>query len=236
MSAGKWTSASVGKKSHAVPLSQISSKPSFKIHVDEGIEQPTPTKNTIEMGSHKGLSVAKKVEEPLSDIPVAIFEPPDPKKMPMYCKHLVYQGTTEYSFEEIRAIKYRKRIEEKRKEEEMKQKEEELIRRQEELMQKEAEIRMKEAELEKQKAQLAKEQDDKSQRRRNCRPLVPFPILNEDSNSNTEVRSLQTSSAEASDFNRKSCNNTTEDTETLLKANIKVSSVYFDSVYLIVLI
>ena len=45
---------------------------------------------------------------------VALFEPFDPTKKPMYCKNLVYQGTTEFSFEEIRAIKWRARQKKKK--------------------------------------------------------------------------------------------------------------------------
>ena len=54
--------------------------------------------------SHK----PKKEEE----IPVALalFEPPDPTKKPMYCKHLVYQGVTEFQFEELRAARYRQKV------------------------------------------------------------------------------------------------------------------------------
>jgi len=47
------------------------------------------------------------------NIPLAIFEPFDPTKVPMYCKHLVYRDKTEYSFEEMRASKWRKKQEEK---------------------------------------------------------------------------------------------------------------------------
>ena len=46
------------------------------------------------------------------EIPVALalFEPPDPTKKPMYCKHLVYQGVTEFQFEELRAARYRQKV------------------------------------------------------------------------------------------------------------------------------
>ena len=37
-------------------------------------------------------------------IAVALFEPHDPTKKPMYAKHLVYQGVTEFSFEELRGV------------------------------------------------------------------------------------------------------------------------------------
>ena len=53
--------------------------------------------------------LAARKEPEQGPVPLAIFEAPDPTKKPMYCKHLVYQGTTEFSFEELRAIKWRKR-------------------------------------------------------------------------------------------------------------------------------
>jgi hypothetical protein len=76
---------------------------------------------------------SKKVER---EIPLALFEPPDPNQRPMYCKHLVYQGATEFSFEELRAIKVQKRMEEKAMEEkmnEMKRMAREVEERQEEM-------------------------------------------------------------------------------------------------------
>ena len=39
---------------------------------------------------------------------VQVQQPGSSKKRPMYCKHLVYQGATEFSFEEIRAGEWRK--------------------------------------------------------------------------------------------------------------------------------
>ena len=38
---GKWTQNRIGKKSQAVPLDQISSKPNFEILQDEGIVTPS---------------------------------------------------------------------------------------------------------------------------------------------------------------------------------------------------
>ena len=32
---GKWTDNSIGRRSHAVPLSKISVRPSFQVHQDE---------------------------------------------------------------------------------------------------------------------------------------------------------------------------------------------------------
>lgn len=50
-----------------------------------------------------------------SHVPLALFEPPNPNVRPMYAKHLVYQGTVEYSFEELRAARIQARKEEEQK-------------------------------------------------------------------------------------------------------------------------
>ena len=99
---GKWTQNRVGKKSHAISLDKIPSKPTFAVHQDEGLVTPSKCSATSNvLTSHK----PKKIED---DMPVALalFEPPDPTKRPMYCKHLVYQGVTEFQFEELRAARY----------------------------------------------------------------------------------------------------------------------------------
>ena len=125
MNAGKWTKSSVVKKSHGVALDKIDSAPHFSVHQDEGLEQPNgSTSHKIQPGESTVLSSRKITNEDddQQDVAVALFEPLDPTKRPMYCKHLVYQGTTEFSFEEIRGVRWRKRHEErelKRKQEEM---------------------------------------------------------------------------------------------------------------------
>ena len=125
MNAGKWTKSTVVKKSHGVALDQIDATPHFSVHQDEGLEQPAgPTAHKIQPGASTVLSSRKITNEDddQQDVAVALFEPLDPTKRPMYCKHLVYQGTTEFSFEEIRGARWRKRHEErelKRKQEEM---------------------------------------------------------------------------------------------------------------------
>merc|ERR1711997_1353911 len=56
-----------------------------------------------------GLTSHKPKKEEEIPVALALFEPPDPSKKPMYCKHLVYQGVTEFSFEEIRGARYMQR-------------------------------------------------------------------------------------------------------------------------------
>ena len=106
---GKWTQSRIGKKAHAVPLDQISTKPGFQVHQDEGLV--TPSKSSCMTPSHVLTSHKPKPQDD-DDVPIALalFEPPDPTKKPMYCKHLVYQGTTEFSFEELRGARYWQKI------------------------------------------------------------------------------------------------------------------------------
>lgn len=46
--AGRWNQARLGKKTHAVPLDQISAKTKFTIHQDENVKQPMVTPNKVD--------------------------------------------------------------------------------------------------------------------------------------------------------------------------------------------
>ncbi|KAF4525050.1 hypothetical protein B566_EDAN001964, partial [Ephemera danica] len=61
----------------------------------------TPFKGSV-------LQVHKTVEQPEWTVPLTLFEPPNPKYKPMYCKEKVYAGGIEFSLEELRAHKYMK--------------------------------------------------------------------------------------------------------------------------------
>ena len=87
--AGKWTGARIGRKAHAVPLDQISSKPAFTVHQDEGLETPLKPANCVAANVLSAQKPAKAAED--HHVALALFEPPDPSKKPMYCKHLVCQ-------------------------------------------------------------------------------------------------------------------------------------------------
>merc|ERR1712141_549916 len=54
---GKWTQNRIGKKSHAIPLDKISSKPGFDIHHDEGLVTPSKSSSMAPpshvLSSHK---------------------------------------------------------------------------------------------------------------------------------------------------------------------------------------
>ena len=108
---GKWNSASKGPKIANIPLDKIDmhAKPSFAVHKDEdGDSHSTVTPHKLMPGESRVLS-ARRLDRDTAAVhcPVALFEPPDPSKVPMYCKSKVYQGATEFSFEELRAVSWK---------------------------------------------------------------------------------------------------------------------------------
>jgi len=87
------------------------------------VQQPTTTPHKLKPGERGNVLTAKRpAKDDGPEVPLALFEPFDPTKKAMYAKQLVYQGTTELSFEELRAARYWKKVEEA----EMKQKQEDL--------------------------------------------------------------------------------------------------------------
>ena len=156
INAGKWSKSTVVKKSHGVALDQIDAAPHFAVHQDEGLQQPAgATSHKLQPGESTVLSSRKinKEEDDQQDVAIALFEPLDPTKRPMYCKHLVYQGTTEFSFEEIRGVRWRRRHEEQ----ELKRKQSEM----EEMMKKiEEEKDMMRKQLEAERLAMKQQQDE----------------------------------------------------------------------------
>eukprot|EP00090_Calanus_glacialis_P045458 TRINITY_DN8444_c0_g1_i3.p1 TRINITY_DN8444_c0_g1~~TRINITY_DN8444_c0_g1_i3.p1 ORF type:complete len:1504 (-),score=632.87 TRINITY_DN8444_c0_g1_i3:217-4728(-) len=112
MSAGQWGKAKVMKGGN-VPLSSISqhAKPAFTVYEEPNLAQPTMTPQRQQPAQQNVLSTRKEKAEDHGAVhcPVALFEPADPTKRPMYCKDKVYQGTTEFSFEEFRAIRWKEK-------------------------------------------------------------------------------------------------------------------------------
>nr|CAD7258131.1 unnamed protein product [Timema shepardi] len=95
---------------HTIPERTGHTRPSFQIHQDIDDQQWALPK-AVETGS--ALKPLKLVDD--FKCATAIFEPLDPKFRPMYCKNKVYAGGTEFSLEELRAIIYNKKYEEKKK-------------------------------------------------------------------------------------------------------------------------
>ena len=60
---------------------------------DEGIASAPPQHQS----RFRLESRVLKAKDDGPPVPLAIFEPPDPTKRPMYAKHLVYQGGTQFN-------------------------------------------------------------------------------------------------------------------------------------------
>ncbi|CAL1279057.1 unnamed protein product [Larinioides sclopetarius] len=107
----KWNKVKVKQMPSASRASQ-SAAPGFKLHCDES----SPSQNTPR-SVPKGSNILRVRKEPAAP-PLALFEPPDPMKKPMYDKEKVYGGAEEFSLEEIRAaewFKKKKELENERK-------------------------------------------------------------------------------------------------------------------------
>jgi len=227
--AGKWTGAlpSSGRAfKHAEP-----SHASFAVHEDPNVAPPA-NKTALKMDA-KALSVKKAADD--NDVPLAIFEPPDPTKRPMYCKHLVYQGATEFSFEELRAIKFRKRQEERKieaKRLEMKRMTEEIEAKQDAIRRDQETLARQRDEFQRMQEQMMREQEEKmkemqrmameKQQEEFRRMQAEFAKITQQQQQqklhlqqHQRGRSFNNSSADASD--RKS--SLLEDTATLLRAD-----------------
>ncbi|XP_022091010.1 uncharacterized protein LOC110979487 isoform X2 [Acanthaster planci] len=120
--AGPWAGQKVRQHRTAtggIGVSQLATfaQPSFKVHVDETGPEITTPQRMPEMGSQ--VLSARKPEKPTNLLQNIAQQPvTDDKTKAMYCKHLIYNGANEMSFEELRAIKYNARREAKKLEEE----------------------------------------------------------------------------------------------------------------------
>ena len=149
MAAGTWTKARIVKKSQNVPIESISqhSKPAFTVYEEPNLVQPSKTPQRKMMAAETKVLAVSKAEKK-HDCPIALFEPPDPSKRVMYCKDRVYQGTTEFSFEELRALRVMEKV---RQQEEM----EKLDQRKVELLEMENRLREKQEAMDRQMEQMA---------------------------------------------------------------------------------
>jgi hypothetical protein len=168
--AAKWSQAKSGPKQANIPLDKIGQyapKAAFTVHEDAG---PPPTMSCVTphklapgtsnvLTAHKA---ARQEEEVLC--PVALFEPPDPTKRPMYCKEKIYQGASEVSFEELRAMKWRARHRERIEREQAAEREraerERLAEEKEELERRRLEILERERQLREQQEAMARQMEE----------------------------------------------------------------------------
>lgn len=98
----KWTDSKLSQKN-----TLVKQKRTFEVHVDEESTKIT-TKKTFVRGN-----ILSNINKSNWIVPLALFEPPDPMKISMYCKSKVYAGSEEFSFEEIEAARRKKLYEEK---------------------------------------------------------------------------------------------------------------------------
>ncbi|XP_071550676.1 mitotic checkpoint serine/threonine-protein kinase BUB1-like [Panulirus ornatus] len=107
-------------------------KPTFSVYEDENVSQPLAVPATLPQISNV-LSKHKENED--WHVPMFLVEPFDPKVQAQYCKHKVYCGTEEFSFEELRAAQYfRKEKEEQQRNDELK-KMRDIMKKQEQMIQ-----------------------------------------------------------------------------------------------------
>jgi len=150
MPAGQWGKAKVVKGGN-VPLNSISqhAKPAFTVYEEPNLAQPSMTPQRQQPGQGNVLSTRKEKAEDHGAVhcPVALFEPADPTKRPMYCKDKVYQGTTEFSFEEFRAIRWKEK-------QRVREEAESIDRRKAELVEMETKLREQQEAMAKQMAEF----------------------------------------------------------------------------------
>ncbi|KAL8619174.1 hypothetical protein ACOMHN_049956 [Nucella lapillus] len=121
---GVWTKARAPQRravaAAAVAVSQV--KPAFEIHEDENAKEQRHA-NAAVVDGH--VLSTRKAEKPghLLD-PIRKVASRD--ECPMYCKEKVYCGTQEFSFEELRSLKYFENKKRKQQEEEQKKLAEQL--------------------------------------------------------------------------------------------------------------
>jgi len=111
MAAGPWTKAKIVKSSQNVPLDSISqhSKSAFTVYQEPDLVQPNKTPQRKIMPAENTVLSTRKEAKWEIHCPLALFENPDPTKRSMYCKDKVYQGTTEFSFEELRGLRWKEK-------------------------------------------------------------------------------------------------------------------------------
>ena len=124
--AGTWGAVKGSSRMGNVPLKQADQhKAAFVVHQDEGVQQPVAPSPHV--STSKVLSTRKEETAGTVHCPVALFEPADPTKRAMYCKDKVYQGATEFSFEELQASRWRRQEKVRLEKEEMERKRLELL-------------------------------------------------------------------------------------------------------------
>ncbi|GIY52505.1 hypothetical protein CDAR_181571 [Caerostris darwini] len=120
----KWNKVKVKQ----TPLINTATDPAFKLHCDEATLQSVTTPRSMP----KDSNVLRARQDSFAP-PLAIFEPADPLKKPMYDKEKVYCGAEEFSFEEIRGAAWFKKKHLIKKEEKIAEQDRKLYEQQEQI-------------------------------------------------------------------------------------------------------
>ncbi|KAK6619085.1 hypothetical protein RUM44_003467 [Polyplax serrata] len=108
--AGPWNN----KKNKNVPFKvDAPSNLQFQVHQDEEEDESKNKMKAVPstvLKEHKTKSSYE--DENFANAPLFYPEPYDPTRVPMYCKEQVYAGGLEFQFEELRAIQYRRNLQE----------------------------------------------------------------------------------------------------------------------------
>ncbi|CAH1793208.1 unnamed protein product [Owenia fusiformis] len=154
----QWNKAKMSQKTTSnVPINKVNeyNKPAFSVHVDDDADQPmmTPRKgpevNTQVLSARKPNKVQPDV---MQNIQKAVIN--DPGMRPMYCKSKIYAGNDEFSFEELRAARWKA----KQKEKQMKAEREEMQLLQKQLREQQEAIRLQQQQMELKQQQFLEQQ------------------------------------------------------------------------------
>jgi len=204
MAAGKWSSAAKGPKTVNIPLDKISmhAKPAFSVHQDNEGCHSTVTPHKLVPGESNVLSARKlDRDEALVHCPVALFEPPDPTKNPMYCKNKVYQGATEFSFEELRAVSWKAKEKIRLENEEMERK------------------RLEFSEMERKMEKMAKQMEEYQKMMMQSQQIPPqIQVVGPSVSSDSQLSNVS-STPDSSLFDNSQRKKTSDDTIGLINAN-----------------
>ncbi|XP_045132225.1 uncharacterized protein LOC123516686 [Portunus trituberculatus] len=143
----QWSKSKVKQKAvNVVPVEDVDKyhKPEFSVHEDEDTSQYSRIHSRLSTASN--VLTQHKQEYDNWHVQLFIPEPFDPKIQPQYCKHKVYCGTEEFSFEELMAARYTKSQREKQEKECELQQMRDMLKKQEEMIQKLLKLKSEEKE------------------------------------------------------------------------------------------
>lgn len=165
---GVWTKQKLSKPAVSIPISDAKSyqQPSFSVHVDENAEQELRTPAKMPEIGNQILSARKEDKNATSSYLRTFTDTQNRAERPMYCKEKIYCGAEEYSFEELRAVRWLKKQEQKKREEEEKavqEMRERLERERLQLMEEAERVRQQRLRIQQEEAMMLEEAKRKRQ-------------------------------------------------------------------------